>query len=440
MIAFLGFLVTIAILVVFHEFGHYLVARIFGVKIITFSVGFGPKLYTYKGKMNDWCISAIPLGGYVRMLDAREGEVPLGQEHMAFNYKKPWQKILIALAGPIFNIIFAVLAYYFLAIIGITELKPVISSINPSLTQINQINIKPNSSIKKINGINVYTWNEADKLFNKQVQKSGFVEIELQDNKLLLDLQKPRAHFHEDLYLETLGLYPFKYLPIIAYVEPNSPAMKSGLKVNDVVLAIDQMQIKTWFDIAKIIQDSPSKSLNFEVRRNSELINMKVLPETIDNDGQVIGKIGIMPTLDKEQLKANSVIHKYNLLNAIPYAASSCYAVVQLNLISIYHILTGQISVNNLGGPIAIAKAAHGALASGLKDFIDFLALISVGLAIMNLLPIPVLDGGHVIIYAIEWVTGKEVTYEMQNFIFKIGFMLIIGISILAIYNDILRL
>lgn len=444
MITFLVFLLTLGILVVFHEFGHYVVARMFKVKVITFSVGFGPKLFTFKTKSNDWCISAIPLGGYVKMLDAREGEIPVGQEHLAFNYKKPWQKILIAFAGPFFNLLFAFLAYYFMALVGVNELKPIISSVNPELVAINQVNITANSTIQKINGIAVHSWQQADKLFNQQVQKSPMVQLGVtannKESQIDLNLTQAVKHFHDELYLETIGLYPVSYLPIIAYIEPNSPAMKAHLQINDQIISINSQQIASWFEIAKTIQNSAGETLSIQVKRQDKLLDVQVVPVSSDNDGQVVGKIGIMPTLNQKLLQEHSYTHKYNFLSAFSNAASSCYSVIVLNLSGFYAIAVGKISVNNLGGPISIAKASRGALASGIKDFVDFLALISIGLAIMNLLPIPVLDGGHILIYAIEWVIGKEVTHSMQILIFKISFVLVMGISILAIYNDILRL
>ena len=442
MLAVIGFILTIGILVLFHEFGHYLVARIFGVKVITFSIGFGPKLLSINSKHNEWRISAIPLGGYVRMLDAREGKVPDSEQHLAFNYKKPYQKILIALAGPAFNFLFAFLAYYVLAMVGVQELKPVISSINPELTEVNQINIMPTSQIKKINGIDVYSWNEADKVFNAQSSETVYINLEYakQQQLVKLNLAKARQHFGKKLYLESIGLYPVSYLSVISYVEPDSPAMKSGLRINDEIEAVDGEKIKNWYTLTNIVQNSSGKLLNLTIIRDKKRIEIGVRPEATENDGQISAKLGIMPTVDSSLLASNSILHKYNIMSAFKVAATNCYSVVMLNLTSLYYIVSGQTSYHNLGGPITIARVASGALAEGLKDFVDFLALISIGLGVMNLLPLPVLDGGHILIYALEWVLGKEITYQAQNIIFKIGLILIVGITIIAFYNDLLRL
>lgn len=444
MIAFLVFLMTIGILVTFHEFGHYLFARIFKVKVITFSIGFGPKLFKFQSKYNEWCISAIPLGGYVKMLDEREGEVESELKHLAFNNKKPYQKIIIAAAGPVFNLLFAFLAYYILSVAGIPELKPVVASVNSQISASNNIRVPENSLIKSINNIPVYSWSGADKVFNQQVKKSHIVKLNIvntdKEQVLNLDLQQVFAHYNSNLYLEHLGLYPYKYISTIAYIEPASAAMKADLQVNDEILGINGKKITDWFTLADIIKSSPSKLLIFDVKRQNKVLQIKVTPDSSDNDGQLIGKVGIMPTLDQSLVHANSFVHRYSLIAAFSNAWLSTYNVAALNLSGLYGIVTGKVSARDLGGPITIAKVGSGALAQGFKNFIDFLALISIGLAVMNLLPIPVLDGGHILIYIIEWITGKEVTHQVQAQIFKVGFVLLIGVSFLAIYNDILRL
>ena len=253
-------------------------------------------------------------------------------------------------------------------------------------------------------------------------------------------LIKAREHFNKNLHLEDIGLYPISYLPVISYIEPKSPAMQSGIKINDKIVAVDGKEINNWFVLANIIQNSVSKVLNISIIRNNKPMNLNVTPIAVDNDGQVSAKLGIMPSVDTNLLVSNSFSYKYNILSGFKYAALSCYELVKLNITSIYSIISGHSSINNLGGPISIAKAANGALTNGATEFIDFLALISIGLGIMNLLPLPVLDGGHIIIYLIEWAIGKEVTYQTQSIIFKIGFVLIMGITIIAFYNDILRL
>ncbi|MFN8769719.1 MAG: RIP metalloprotease RseP [Neisseriaceae bacterium] len=444
--AILAFLITIGILVIIHEFGHYVVARACNVKVLTFSIGFGPKLFNLKGKHNDWSISLIPLGGYIKMLDEREGEIKDEFKHLAFNRKKPWQKILIALAGPGFNILFAIIVYYILALTGIFTLKPIIMSINP-LVQIGSVKqFNHDMYINKINGKSVLTWNDADKLFHLAVKKGDIVKLDVSESVLtsrnvVLNLKQERINYNQNMYLETLGLYPYSYLPIISYVEPNSPAYNAGLKVGDEIIGINNILKPDWFVVLNEIRSSVDKTIYLRIKTkssNEQLITLKPILE--NNDGTLYGKIGIMPTLNQKDLDKNSLVMKYGIVDGFTYAIKSCYSIIALNLSLLVDILSGHMSAANLGGPISIAKAGELALEDGIKKFADFLAIISLGLAIMNLLPIPVLDGGHLVIYIVEWIIGKEVSHKTQMLIFKIGFILVIAISLFAIYNDILRL
>lgn len=442
--ALIGFLITISILVVIHEFGHYLFARLFKVKVITFSVGFGPKLLSWKGRHNQWCISAIPLGGYVQMLDEREGNVEPHLKHFAFNNKPPIQKLLIALAGPLFNILFAFLAYYFIGLYGVYNLKPVISSISPTPLVKNLELIKPNSTITKINGQSPDSWNQAENIFDKTISTNNNVIIDLtnavQAYQVTLDIRKYKEN-SDNPGLANMGLYPFSYIPQIAYIEPQSAAAKAGLKENDLIIQINSTPINNWFQVTNIIRSSPSENLKFIINRNNKKQEIVVTPySSTDDDGQIIGKVGIMPTLDKNLIEQNSYIKHYGFISSMGYAANACFNLAQTNLSMLWLMIKGKVSWHNVGGPITIAKASQTAIYQGVKSFVDFLALISLSLAIMNLLPIPVLDGGHIIIYAIEWLTGKPISIGTQQILFKFGLIVVLGVTFLALYNDFLKL
>ncbi|MCC2645132.1 MAG: rseP, partial [Burkholderiales bacterium] len=431
----LAFLITIGILVVVHEYGHYLFARIFKVKILTFSVGFGPKIFSYTSKSNEWRLSLIPFGGYVRMLNEREGIVNENEKHLAFNNKKPYQKILIALAGPLFNILFAVIVYYVIALIGVTALKPVISSIdvttfqNTVMSNLYQNTLVPQKSLASatphnsvittpaqiiaIDGHQAKTWIEADKQFNQAVTTKSQFSLQLKQlssgNVQTIDINGKilNQHFAGSAYLETIGLYPILYLPIISYIEPHSVADKSGLKINDYIVTINSKEITSWFQVAEIIRFSPGEEIKFKIKRGPSYIDFSVTPEgSYDGNGGVVGKLGIMPLPDQKMLMQNSFIYKYNMLHALGYAFNECYNVIKFNLVTLYQLVTNKVSLYNLGGPISIAKIGGVAIHNGLINFAEFLALISIGLAIMNLLPIPVLDGGHILIYVIELIIG----------------------------------
>lgn len=444
-LSILAFLITILIIVIVHEFGHYIFARLFKVKISVFSVGFGPKLFSFKGKYNEWRLSMIPFGGYVKMLDEREGPVAKEDQPFAYNNKKPYQKIIIALAGPIFNLLFAVVVYYFLAISGVPELKPIIASINSEVAILNNVSFEPGTKINTINNKPVTSWESADRTFNHMAKHYELINLNIttpnqQIKNIPINIKQSRKHFNQGLYLETLGLYPASYLPIISYVEPKSPAMRSGLLAGDQIVAINNIKMNNWFNIAGYIKQAADQVVTIDVLRNHQTIRIKVRPEITDNDGHVTAKIGIMPTLNDKELQQNSIIKKYSYIGAFGYAINACYSVIGLNLSSLYDMFSGNGALSNLGGPIMVAKVGGKAFSLGIKEFVNFLALISIGLALINLLPIPVLDGGHVLIYLVEWIIGKEVSYSLQNIIFMLGIILVVGISFIALYNDLLRL
>ena len=446
MLAFAGFILTIAILVIVHEFGHYVFARLFNVKVITFSIGFGPKLFKWQGKHNQWCISAIPLGGYVEMLDSRSAPVADELKNLDYNHKPPLQKLLIAFAGPLFNILFAFIAYYFLGLYGITALKPIIQSINPTPLVLNLTQIQPNTTITKIDNASVNSWNQADKLFSQAVSKNSHVNLTLvhakQTQNINLDLNKYLANSNDDtISLSDLGIYPFNYQPTISYVEPQSPADRAGLKEGDEIIAINQSKISSWLELIKIIKASPSNRLSMTVQNHKQIRQLDIIPDSsTDDNGQIIGKIGIMPTLDAQLLEQNSFTLRYNGLNSFGYAYQACTNLIVGNLTVLQYMLQGKISWHNLGGPVTIAEASKTALRQGVKSFIDLLALISLGLAVMNLLPIPVLDGGHILLYLIEWIRGKPLAINTQLLLFKIGMVVVLGIMFLALYNDFLKM
>lgn len=444
MLAVLGFLLTIGILVIVHEFGHYLFARLFNVKVISFSIGFGPKLLKWQGKHNQWCISAIPLGGYVQMLDEREATVSPELLPLAFNNKPPYQKLLIAFAGPLFNILFAFIAYYVMGLYGVYNLKATIQSINPTPMVQNLQQIPTNSTILSLNGQTVDSWNSAEEVFSDEIKHTTQLNLKLQvgaEQKIInLNLNKYLDN-SENPSLANLGLYPFQYLPIISYVEPQSPAAKAGLREQDKVLQINQTPIKSWFTLAEIIRSSPSDKLLFSIIRGHESQQLSIIPDSAEDDnGQLIGKVGIMPTLDSQLLVQNSYIQHYTLLSSLSYAYNSCVGMVQSNLTMLYYMLQGKVSWHNLGGPVSIAKASGAALHQGVKAFVDLMALISLSLAIMNLLPIPVLDGGHILLYTIELLRGRPIELKTQQFLFTIGLILVLTFTSLALYNDFLKL
>lgn len=444
MLATLGFLLVIGVLVIVHEFGHYLFARLFGVKVISFSIGFGPKLIKWQGKHNEWCISLIPLGGYVAMLDERVAEVANELKPFAYNQKPPYQKLLIAFAGPLFNILFAFFAYYAMGLYGVYTLKPVIESIHPTPLVQNLTQIPVASNLLSLNNLPISSWSDAEDIFSDQLKNTNIIKFQVSKEsttqEISLDLTKFKNNVDSKSLIE-LGLYPFKYLPIISYVEPSSRADVAGLRDGDKVLSVNNIPITSWFDLSNIIRSSPSNKLSFLILRKNAKISVVVTPESFqDDNGQIIGKVGIMPTLDSQLLTHDSYIKKYTFVSGLPFAFKSCISTLEDNWLMVTMMIQGKVSWHNIGGPVSIAKASEVAIHQGVKAFIDLLALVSLSIAFMNLLPIPVLDGGHIVIYAFEWIFKKPIDDKLQQVMFSLGLVVVLSFTALALYNDFMKL
>lgn len=446
MMSFIGFIITISLLVVIHEFGHYIAARIFGVKVISFSVGFGPKIIKINSKSNEWCLSAFPLGGYVKMLDEREQTVAEEQKHLAYNNQHPFKKIIIAFAGPFFNILFAFIALSWLGMTGISELKPVIESVNLSPLVINtaKTNLLPHSQITSINNQAVTTWQDANKVFTQQLHKTSKLTFNLNYESKPYSIKFDFTKYIDNTKEQTLanaGIYPFSYLDTLSYVEPQSAAAIAGLQADDTILKLNNESIINWFQLSQIIRENPTEKLPIVFKHNESIVSTFVTPlSSIDENGQIIGKLGIMPSLNQISLAQNSFVHKYDFWGSLNFATTSCYTFIISNLQIINSMVNGSISWHNIGGPVSIAKAYGVAISHGFTEYIQLLVIISLSIAIMNLLPIPVLDGGHILIYSIEWIVGKQINKEIQHIIFLIGFILIMFVTLLAFFNDFTKL
>ena len=283
MMSFIGFIITISLLVVIHEFGHYIAARIFGVKVISFSVGFGPKIIKINSKSNEWCLSAFPLGGYVKMLYEREQTVAEEQKHLAYNNQHPFKKIIIAFAGPFFNILFAFIALSWLGMTGISELKPVIESVNLSPLVINtaKTNLLPHSQITSINNQAVTTWQDANKVFTQQLHKTSKLTFNLNYESKPYSIKFDFTKYIDNTKEQTLanaGIYPFSYLDTLSYVEPQSAAAIAGLQADDTILKLNNESIINWFQLSQIIRENPTEKLPIVFKHNESIVSTFVTP------------------------------------------------------------------------------------------------------------------------------------------------------------------
>jgi regulator of sigma E protease len=324
---------------------------------------------------------------------------------------------------------------------GVNQLRPVIQSINPTPLVHNLNQLPLNSTIKTINNQAITSWQEAEQIVKQiKLPQTNLIITTTAQQKYTFNLNEYLLN-RDHLSLTDLGIYPFRFLSQIAYIEPQSPASQAGLQEQDQIIAINQQSLNSWFNIAQIIRQHPSDKLNFTIKRGQQVLNLPVtIASSTDENGQIIGKIGIMPTLDTHLLAQNSFIQYYTWTSSFIYAYDACLNLIINNLQMIYSLINGQISWHNVGGPVTIAKASGLALHQGIKSFIDLLALISLSLAVMNLLPIPILDGGHIVLYSIEILRGKPLEAKTQHLILTIGLMMVLAITGIALYNDFLKL
>ncbi|BBB28535.1 RIP metalloprotease RseP [Neptunomonas japonica] len=444
----LATVVTLGILVTIHEWGHYWVARRCGVKVLKFSVGFGKSLWSRIGKDGtEYSVSAIPLGGYVKMLDEREGNVPEHLSSQAFNNKPVLQRIAIVAAGPLVNLIFAVFAYWLMFVVGVSAFVPIVGSVEQG-SVMDRAGVPAGVEVVQVDGYPVRSWDEVNLRFASRIGESGLLSIAVLNSASAVPkvynvaLKDWNVDIENESPLSAMGIQPYRpeVEPILDHIVPGGAAEFSGLQVGDVVVDVDGVSIVNWMALVETIQSSAGQALAFSVRRAGELRVLKVTPKNrVLEDGSVQGVIGagVKPPVWPEGMLRTI---QYGPLDAIGVAYDKTLHMVGLTLDSIWKMIEGAISVKNLSGPITIAKVAGASAASGFEPFISFLAYLSISLGVLNLLPIPVLDGGHLLYYGIELITGKPVSEKIQEIGFKLGMALLLSLMTLAIVNDVMRL
>jgi regulator of sigma E protease len=447
-----SFIVALGILVTVHEYGHFWVARRCGVKVERFSIGFGKAIWRKVGQDGtEYVIAMIPLGGYVKMLDERVDEVPAELISQAFNQKTVWQRIAIVAAGPIANFIFAIFALYIMYLIGVPSVKPIIdSTVEGSPAAL--IQIEQEQQILSISGQKVRNWEDVNLALIGHIGDDE-IEIELAPLSRLEGLDANSRHYRLDTRnwqfdpekespITSLGLGMFrpKVMPDIALIAKDSPAERAGLKINDTVLAIDGERYQDWSWFVQLVQVSADRPLVLNIRRAGEVFDVTVTPEAKqDAQGKVVGILGVSPT--QAQWPENMRIElEYGIVDSFFAAGDKTWQLTIVSLKMIGKLFTGDVSVKNLSGPISIAQGAGASANYGLVYFLGFIALISVSLGIMNLLPLPVLDGGHLLYYFIEVITGRPVPEKAQEIGFRIGAALLLVLMSVALFNDFARL
>ncbi|MDI1309383.1 MAG: RIP metalloprotease RseP [Methylotenera sp.] len=459
MIMALTFLLTMSILVTVHEYGHYQMAKWCGVRIIKFSVGFGKPLWTkpFGKDKTEFVIAAIPLGGYVKMLDEREMAAESTLESPAINYSEAELKhafnrqsvakrIAIVLAGPMANLLLAISLYWILFMMGIVGIKPTLGEViaeSPAAVA----KFQYGETIQKINEKNVVSWQDASWILLNESLKNNIVEVTTLNSSQetvthLLDLSGVNQEAAANDMLTTSGF---------TISQPNIPAKigevikggiadLAGLKADDLVLRVNKTKISVWEDFVQVVRNNPNKKLEVEVLRNANVINLSLEPESFTEKGKTLGRIGVAFSLDQAEKDKLFVTTHYSVSAALIKATQKTWDISLFTLKMLGQMITGKISLKGVSGPLTIASYAGQSAQMGLNVFLGFLALISISIGVLNLLPIPVLDGGHLMYYIVEIFTGKPTSDFALNIGQRVGFFLLGCMMILAFYNDITRL
>ncbi|QDK98033.1 RIP metalloprotease RseP [Acinetobacter tandoii] len=435
-------------LIAIHEFGHYFVARKLGVKVLVYSIGFGPTVLKWTSKKSgiQYQLSALPLGGYVKMLDEREGNVAEADLPYAFNRQHPWKRIAIVAAGPLINLIFAVLLFWVLFLPAQEQLNTRVGKVllnTPAATAQMQVGDK----ITAVDGTKTTTWEQLNFALVDRAGETGVIHIDADRNGQLQSFELPIKNFLKDQNqspLDSLGFIPFRpYIPAtVMKLSEDGAAIRQGMKEGDRIVAIDGVKMKDWFDVVEVVQASPEKLLKIDVLRQNQLVHLEVMPQgKRDNMGNVSGVLGVQNNPGKvvipEEYKQTI---QYGPVEAFGKALDKTGQISAMILNSMVKMVRGLIGLENLSGPITIAKVAGQSAEMGWQTFISFMALMSVSLGILNLLPIPMLDGGHLVYYFIELIRGKPVSEQIQLVGLKIGMVLLGSMMLLALFNDFMRL
>jgi regulator of sigma E protease len=439
---------TLAILVAIHEFGHFWVARRCGVKVLRFSIGFGTSLFSWRDRQGtEYSIAAIPLGGYVKMLDEREGEVPAAELHRAFNRKPPLQRIAVVAAGPLANLLLAIVAYWFLFMAGESGYLPLIGEVKPDSVAA-EAGLEAGQEIVAVDGEETPTWQALSFRLLDRIGDTGTIAIAVKNpdsdvvyeanvaiDQWLSDQEEP------DLYAGLgLSLYTPPVPPVVGEVVPDGPAAAAGMRSGDRVLRADGVEMPLWMDWVDYVRARAGQPIEVDFLRGGETLQAVIVPErATDEKGADIGRVGLavaIPDMPPE------MVRKFTRgpVESLGAAVVRTWDLSVFTLKSIKKMLQGLISPKNLSGPITIAKVATDSAKSGLESYISFLALLSVSLAVLNLLPIPVLDGGHLLFYTIELLARRPVPEKIQAVGYQLGLFMVLGIMLLALYNDFTRL
>ena len=441
------FLIAITLLIAFHEYGHFIIARFFNVKITRFSVGFGKIIWSRVDKKGtEFALSLLPIGGYVKMLDERVEPVTDEDLPYAFNRKPIWQRACIILAGPIFNLIFAIAAYWLMFIVGVTHLAPIIGEVEPGSIAA-AAGLSSSQQITAVNQHAIYSWPDFSIALAKKIGEKTRLPLTVRatnNTQKTVSLDLSRWHYDaSDAYLlDSLGITPAEpdVPAVIDVVLPNTPAAKAGLVNGQTILAIDKYPVNNWQQVVSYIKPRANQQLTIKVKKDNIVSNVQVtVGEQTITSGEKLGYLGIQSVIVPWPDEMKTIEH-YGVIESFIKAVVRTYDNSVTTILLLGKMIIGKISFKGISGPIGIAQGAGFSASMGFAHYLSFLALVSISLAVINLLPIPMLDGGQFIFCLLEAVIRRPIPEKIQEVCIKVGILLLLSVMLLAIYNDLMRL
>ena len=441
----LAFIVAISILVAVHEYGHYIVGRWTGMKVLRFSIGFGKPLWTRVGAGEDrteYCVSAIPLGGYVRFLDGREGPIDASDEGRAFNQRPIPARILVLLAGPMFNFLFAIVAYWALFVYGVPTLRPAIGDVEAG-TYAADAGLAFGDRIIAVGDAETPDWESALVAMLDGIIADGRVLLRLEDEaggqrSAMLDVGDDAARLTEPgMLFDGLGFKPWQPPAIVGEVADGGAAEAAGVRSGDRIVQIDGEAVSSFSDLRTVVSARPDKAVVVEVERGTEVLQLDAVIGSDTRDGQRVGLLGVGAAANTADY---FYLRKYGPVESISQATARMWTSTMFTLRMLGRMLTGDVSIKNISGPINIAQYAGASAAAGISNFLGFLAIVSISLGVLNLLPVPVLDGGQIVYQLVEWLKGSPMSDRAQLAGQQLGILALVLLMSFAFYNDIARL